>query len=74
MSDLLNRIRLRILRDHWTYLYNTAEALQENRMLDGLEFIPEEKGEEEAVVESSRRIRVMRKAPLDNMLTSCDCV
>lgn len=74
MSDLLNRIRLRILRDHFDYLHNTADALQHARLLEGL-VVSENKVEPLVeVVVPARKRKPTRKAPLDNMHTSCDCV
>ena len=67
---------LRTLQEHFQYLHDTADKLQEDRLLANLPIAHEPPLELQPVLElpSPVKTRTMRKAPLDNMLTSCDCV
>ena len=74
LSDLLEQIRLRTLRDIFGYLRDTADARQHARVLEGLVLTSTEEHPEPEIETSRKKKRIQRKAALDNVLTSCDCV
>eukprot|EP00603_Paraphysomonas_imperforata_P010773 CAMPEP_0114461830 /NCGR_PEP_ID=MMETSP0104-20121206/6492_1 /TAXON_ID=37642 ORGANISM="Paraphysomonas imperforata, Strain PA2" /NCGR_SAMPLE_ID=MMETSP0104 /ASSEMBLY_ACC=CAM_ASM_000202 /LENGTH=280 /DNA_ID=CAMNT_0001634643 /DNA_START=528 /DNA_END=1368 /DNA_ORIENTATION=- len=74
LTDLLNRIRLRKLREHFDYMRDTADGLVEARMLAGLQFTEAKVEPPPELIVSEKKKKPTRKAPLDNMHTSCDCV
>ena len=74
LSDLLERIRLRKLRELFEILCQLFEKFQHDRVLENLNISKDESFVEVVKTDAPKRKKMIRKAPLDNYLTICDCV